>query len=173
MKLAQRLLGDRRGAAVIELALAAPVLAIMISGVADISIAYGRELELEQGVQRSIERVMQTTGEDTVEATIVDEAVCQVNGRISNTSCYTSPLAASDVTVKYRMECTDVGGTMTPYETNDSTTFSGWNCTGTDKEARYIGVTATEEYTPIFPIHFLTGSDGKYHLSATAGMRTT
>jgi Flp pilus assembly protein TadG len=172
MRLLRHLLGDVRGAAIIELALAAPILAIMISGVADISIAFGRELELEQGVQRAIERVMQTTGEDTVEATIAAEALCQVNGR-NGSDCYTSPLEADDITVKYRMECTDSAGTMTPYETDSSTTFAGWNCGGGESEARYIGVTATETYTPIFPIHFLTASDGKYHLSATAGMRTT
>ena len=56
-----KLAREDRGAAVIELALIAPVLALLIIGVTDISIAYGRKLELEQAVQRSIEKVMQTT----------------------------------------------------------------------------------------------------------------
>ena len=48
-----KLAREDRGAAVIELALIAPVLALLIIGVTDISIAYGRKLELEQAVQRS------------------------------------------------------------------------------------------------------------------------
>jgi len=58
MKALRRLAREERGAAVIELALVAPILAIMIAGITDISIAYGRRLELEQAVQRSIEKVM-------------------------------------------------------------------------------------------------------------------
>jgi hypothetical protein len=43
------------------------------------------------------------------------------------------------------------------------------------RQARYIQVAITDKYTPLFPIHFseFTSSDGTYHLSATAGMRTS
>ena len=48
---------DQRGAAVIELALVAPILAVMIIGVVDMSNGYSRKLALEQGSQRAIEKV--------------------------------------------------------------------------------------------------------------------
>ena len=57
-----RLLRDERGAAVIELALVAPVLALMVIGIVDISNAYSRKLALEQGAQRAIEKIMQHHG---------------------------------------------------------------------------------------------------------------
>ena len=85
---------DSAGTAVIELALIAPVLALMIVGIADVSIAYGRRLELEQAVQRSIEKVMQTTGDTTVAGTIKKETVCQINGTNDDNSCATGRLTA-------------------------------------------------------------------------------
>ena len=94
MKMARkiRLVADEAGAAVIELALVAPVLALMTIGVVDISNAYGRKLALEQGAQRAIEKVMQTTGSTTVETTLKTEAVCQVNGMNEDGTCKTSPI---------------------------------------------------------------------------------
>src|SRR5438876_373458 len=62
-----RLASDRRGAAVIELALVAPVMALMVIGIVDISNAFSHKLALEQGVQRAIERIEQTTADTTVE----------------------------------------------------------------------------------------------------------
>src|SRR4051812_30004198 len=56
---ADYLLSDDCGAALIELAIVAPVLAFTAIGVVDMSNAYGREMSLKQGSQRAIERVMQ------------------------------------------------------------------------------------------------------------------
>jgi Flp pilus assembly protein TadG len=62
-----RLLADARGAAVIEMALIAPVLALGVIGIVDVSNAYSRKLALEQGAQRAIEKIMNTTETSTVE----------------------------------------------------------------------------------------------------------
>ena len=70
----KRLRSDERGAAVIELALIAPVLATMTVGVLDLSTAFSRKLALEQAAQRGVEKVMQTTGELKVEDTMANEA---------------------------------------------------------------------------------------------------
>ncbi|MCY7279474.1 MAG: pilus assembly protein, partial [Sphingomonas bacterium] len=67
---------EQRGAAIIELAIVAPVIALMTVGVVDLSNGFGNKLKLEQAAQRSIEKVMQTTGITSVETTIVNEAVC-------------------------------------------------------------------------------------------------
>lgn len=173
-RLISRLRSDERGAAIIELAIIAPIFALMTIGVVDMSNAMGRKLALEQGAQRAIERVMQTTGTTTVEATIKNEAVCQVNGVNADGTCKSTPISLANVTVTYRLECTDSGGTVTSQTSTDSDTFDDFYCaTGTVTEAKYIQVGLTDQYTPLFPIHFGTyNGDGTYHLSATAGMRT-
>lgn len=166
---------DERGTAVIELALVAPMLALTVIGIVDMSNAYSRKLALEQGAQRSIEKVMQTTGTTTVEDTIKTEAVCQVNGMNTDGTCKTSPITTSNVTVSYRLECTDSAGSTMTYTASDSAIFDSLYCnSGTVSEARYLEVALTDKYTPMFPIHFasFTSGDGTYHLSATAGMRT-
>ena len=53
--------------ATIELALYAPMLALLTIGVVDMSNAFGRKLALEQAAQRAIEKVMQTSADTTVE----------------------------------------------------------------------------------------------------------
>ena len=114
---------DDRGAAIIELALVAPVLALTVIGIVDMSNAYSRKLALEQGAQRAIEKVMQTTGTTTVEDTIKAEAVCQVNGMNNDGTCKTSPISASNVTVTYRLECIDSAGATTAQTSTDADTF--------------------------------------------------
>ncbi len=51
---------DDAGAAIVELALTASILATLIMGVTDASTAFSRKLELEQGAQRAIEKQMHT-----------------------------------------------------------------------------------------------------------------
>ena len=150
---------DKSGAAVIELALAAPILATMVIGVTDISIAYGKKLQLEQAAQRAIEKVGQTTGEDTPENTIKNEAVCQFNGTNSGGTCLTTPLSTADVTVTYSLTC---DGAVTAYSDD---------CVAGQTEIRYISARLANNYTPMFNMHFGTQSDGTYHLAATAGVR--
>ena len=151
---------EEGGAATIELALVAPFLATLCVGVADISIAYGKKLELEQGAQRAIEKVMQTTGEDSVEDAIKKEAVCQINGQNEDGTCAEGAIEADDVDVTYRLECN--GSVQTSYDLE---------CPTGQVETRYISVTVVDDYTPMFPIKFGVGADGNYNLSTTAGVR--
>ena len=168
-----RLIEDVRGAAVIEMALVAPVFALMVIGIVDMSNAYTTKLGLEQGAQRAIEKIMNTTESATVEATLANEAVCQVNGMNADGTCKTSPITASNVTVTWRLDCT-VGGATTTQSTTSSATYDGWlaSCAGT--KAGYVQVRVDDKYTPLFPVHFasFTSADGTYHISATAGTRT-
>jgi Flp pilus assembly protein TadG len=171
----RKLRADERGAAIIELAIVAPVFALMAIGIVDMSNAFSRKLALEQGAHRAIEKIMQTTEDDTVEGTLTSEAVCQVNGTNADGTCKTSPITTSNVTVTYRLECTAAGGAITAQTSTDSTAFDLFTCaSGTTKEARYIQVDVTDKYTPMFPVHFISFNtgDGTYHLSASAGMRT-
>src|SRR5205809_8031540 len=81
-----RLLANDRGAAVIEMAIVAPILALGVIGIVDMSNAYSRKLALEQGTQRAIEKIMNTTENATVESTLAEEVKCQVNGSTTTTS---------------------------------------------------------------------------------------
>jgi Flp pilus assembly protein TadG len=156
----QSLRRDKRGAVIIEFAFVAPILALLTIGVVDMSNAFGKKLMLEQSAQRSIEKIMQTTGELTVEETIANEAVCQYNGTNSNGTCKTSPITTANVTVTHRLECNGV-------LTTDP------DCASGETESRWVQVTVWDDYEPMFPVHFSGISDnGKYRVQAVAGMRT-
>ena len=168
---------DNRGAAVIEMAMVAPVLALCVIGIVDISNAFSKQLALEQGAQRAVEKIMNTTESATVESTLASEVQCQVNGSTTSggvQTCNTSGTQA--ITVNWRLDCT-VGGTTTSQTTTTSATYDTWlqACTAANgTKAGYVSVTVTDKYTPLFPIHFASfnTSDSTYHLSATAGVRT-
>ena len=153
---------EERGAAIIELAIVAPVIALMTVGVVDLSNGFGTKLRVEQAAQRSVEKVMQTTGITNVETTIANEAICQFNGTLDNGTCKTAPLTADNVAVVHSLYCNNGA---TPVATDD--------CPDGQTESKWIKVTVTTEYKPMFPLHF-TGIDanGKYRIQASAGMRT-
>ena len=177
-KFNSRLAGNERGAAVIEMALVAPIFALTVIGIVDMSNAYSRKLGAEQGAQRAIEKIMQTTETSTVANTLKTEAVCQVNGLNTDGTCKTSPITTANVTVNYRLECKNStsGAIDATYTTTDVTTHDNTDCPSpsTQREQRYLEVRVDDKYTPMFPIRFasFTSSDGTYHVSATAGMRT-
>jgi Flp pilus assembly protein TadG len=151
---------DQDGAAVIELAIVAPVLALMTIGVVDLSNGFSRKLQLEQGAQRAVEKVMQTTGVLSVEDTIANEVVCQVNGTNADGTCKTAPVTTSDVAVTHRIECDGV------VDTDES-------CADDQTKAVWLKVTVSSKYEPLFPVHFAgLDDDGTYHIQAAAGMRT-
>jgi Flp pilus assembly protein TadG len=145
---------DRRGVAVIELALYAPILALMTIGVVDMSNAFSRKLALEQAAQRSLEKAMQTTGTLTPAETIKKEVSAQAN----------IPAAEVDskVEVTYQREC----------DGEIQTEYAG-DCPGGEDKALYIIVEVNDTYEPMFPVRFVgLDEDGTYHVQAIAGMRT-
>src|SRR3954468_21286617 len=126
-----RLFSNERGAAVIEMAMVAPVLALGVIGIVDISNAYSRKLALEQGTQRAIEKIMNTTENATVEATLADEVRCQVNGStttsstsggVTTTTTTCNTKAGQTVTVTWRLDC-KVGAATTTTSTVLSATY--------------------------------------------------
>jgi hypothetical protein len=163
---------NERGAVTIELALLSPILVTLIIGIVDLSNSFSRKLALEQGAHRAIEKVMQTTGMATVQDTLKAEAICQVNGVNEDGSCGASPITAANVSVSYRLECR-TGETINSSEVRtDADEFDELTCGSNEKEARYIEITITDAYEPMFKRFFGSSPDGKYHMSATAGMRT-
>ena len=138
---------DNKGAAIVELALVAPMIATMVIGVVDLSNAFGRKLKCEQAAQRAIEKIMNTSADDTVEASLQKEAADQAG------------VALSNVTVEYRLEC------------NGSKTLAS-SCNTGETSSQWILVTVKDTYKPLFPIKFKgINGDGTYHVQAEAGMR--
>jgi len=144
---------DDRGAAIIELAIVAPVLALITVGVVDMSNGFATKLKLEQASQRAIEKIMQTTGNGTAEETIIAEAATQAD------------VPAENVTVTYRLEC---DGTVQDDPESE--------CLETQETAKWVTVTVSDKYEPLFAMKLFKfsglESDGTYHISAKAGMRT-
>lgn len=146
MRLLRNLARSERGAAVVELAVLSPVLATMVIGVTDLSNAFGRKLKCEQAAQRAIEKVMNTSADDTVEATLQKEAADQAE------------VALSNVTVTYRVEC-------------DGVKIAGDDCGQGQVMSQWIDVKVKDQYTPLFPVKF-AGIDGSvYEVEGQAGMR--
>lgn len=169
----RELLADEAGASIIELAVAAPVFALTIIGIVDMSNAYSRKLALQQGAQRAVEKIMQNSASDTVENTLTNEVLCQVNGTNPNGSCKSAPVQPGNVTIGFRLECVQSGGGISTQSASDSETFDAMTCDKGSTGARYVQVTVTDRYTPMFPVHFSgLDKDGTYHVTATAGART-
>lgn len=149
MRVFHRLRRDARGSATIELALVLPVLATFVMGAADVSMAIGRKLVVEQAAQRAVELIMQTTTDTTVEENIKEEAANAAG------------IDEANVTVAYNLECDGV-----------DTTYSA-DCGAGEIEVRYITVTVTDEYEPLFLSVFpITNANGKIDITAQTGVRT-
>lgn len=138
---------DDRGAVIVELAIVAPMIALLTVGIVDMSNGFSRKLKIEQAAQRSIEKIMNTSASDTIENTLAAEAAAQANVPLDN------------VTVAYRLEC-------------DGVVTDADECGEDQESSQWISVTVTDKYEPMFARHFggING-DGTYHLEATAGVR--
>jgi Flp pilus assembly protein TadG len=167
------LLAAKDGTAVTELAFVAPILAVMAAGVIDISTAYSRKLALEQGAQRAIEKIMQTTDDNTVEGTLVEEVMCQVNGMKADGTCNTTPITAANVTVTFKRTCRNVAGALGAQQTNTNPdALDALSCPGTHPvQNRFIDVTIVDNFQGTF-IHKFWGNSNSFQINASAGMRT-
>jgi Flp pilus assembly pilin Flp len=155
----ERLRLEQRGAATIELALTAPILGILIMGTVDTGLAFSRKLALEQGAQRAVEKVMQTTELANVQDTIAEEVAVQAN------------VDADQVTVTFPKYCDN---RLLPDTGRDDDGFALGDCEPAEKPAHYIQVTVIDDYDPMFSALSLGTKlpNGKYRVVAKAGMRT-
>ncbi|GLR48390.1 TadE/TadG family type IV pilus assembly protein [Sphingomonas astaxanthinifaciens] len=156
IRLFQRLRSDERGAAVIELALAAPILATLVIGIVDISNAYSRKLSLEQAAQRAMEKIMQTTDDDTVDTTVTKDIEDAAG------------IPAASITMTTKLFCTSRSTGVVTQKSNFTDDCNG----ATEWESRYIEITAVDEFQPMFPIKFGANANGKYPIRVKVGMRT-
>jgi Flp pilus assembly protein TadG len=144
---------DERGAAIIELALAAPFLAALLIGIIDLSRAYSMKYKLEQSAQRAIEQVQQTHTVLTDYSTFATEAT---------TAATAAGYPGSTATVDYWLECNGV-------RASDPTV----PCSSGQTYARYVTVSVSNTYTPFFSSRAWPGANaqGNIPVSGYAGIR--
>jgi Flp pilus assembly protein TadG len=147
------MLRDERGAALVELALAAPFFAALTIGIIDVSRAYSMKYKLEQSAQRAIEKVEQQHSVLPDYSAYATEAA---------TAASDAGYAGSTATVDYWLECngTRQANTTTPCNTGDT-------------YARYVTITVSNTYTPFFSSRAWPGANaqGNIPVSGYAGIR--
>jgi Flp pilus assembly protein TadG len=143
-----RFIRDDRAAAIIELALVAPILATMVLGATEISAGYSARLQLEQSAQRIVEEWQGKNFDTTKIDTYKSEAATAAG------------VQTSAVTIDYWVECSG-----TRQATFDST------CTSLAVTARFATIDIQKNYTPMFSRRFLGNSTGSYTLHGKAGVR--
>jgi Flp pilus assembly protein TadG len=145
---------DTRGTSVVELGLLAPVIAMFLVGMVDISRAVSERLRLEQAAQRAVERLMQGQESSTTFANLAGEAASAAG------------VATTNVTVTPWRECN--GATV-----GSGTTYASSTCTSGQTETAYLKVEVTDAFTPTFGTRFFPGANanGTVTIKGDAGMR--
>lgn len=146
-RICRRLARDDRGVSIIEVALFAPVLGVLLMGVTDLSMGYARKLALEQAAFRALEKV-QVGYTATSYATIRAEAAAAAG------------VPESQVTVENWLECNRVR----------QVSFTGVCPTG-QETSRYIGVEIEGTYSPRFSSGFMPTAGGTVPITAAASVR--
>jgi Flp pilus assembly protein TadG len=144
------LLADQRGNSLVEMAFVAPLLAALMVGTVDISRAYSARVKLEQAAQRAIEKVQVSNYVETDNPTIESDAETAAGN-------------GSTATVTDWLQC---GTSASKLAYTDA-------CASGVAIARYVQVSITNTYTPMFGTRFFPGAnpDGSVPLTAVAGVR--
>ena len=151
---------DQRGAALIELALAAPVMAGLLIGMSDLARAYSLKLLLEQAAQRTIEQVEQQKSVaqtyDTALSTEAASAMTDAGYSTGNT-----------ITPESWLECSSNGSTWTK-----QSSFTG-ACGATEMTARYVRIKIARSFVPMFASRVWPNADssGNITISGYAEVR--
>lgn len=154
MRRSVSLFRDEAGSSIVEMALAAPVLAMLLIGMVDLSRGYSAKLQLEQVAQRAVE-IVQNTDFDPSKSDQITALKADAAGAAG--------VATSAVTVNTWLECNN-DGTKLAYTA--SCTNSG------DPYARYVEVQIQKKYTPMFSTRFAGAeADGNYTLIGRSGVR--
>ena len=144
---------SEEGTSIIEMGFAAPILALMLIGMVDMSRGYSAKLQLEQIAQRTVEKVQNGSYAETTDYkdALRDEAAAAAG------------VASNKVTVTSWLECNN-NGTRLAF---------GSACTDENHPfARYVEIGIEKTYTPLFRTRFAGArADGTYNLKGTAGVR--
>lgn len=146
---------DQRGAALIELALAAPIMAALLIGMSDLANAYSLKLLCEQAAQRTVEEVEQ---QKTVSTSSYNTALTtEATNAMSDAGYATGNTYTPDSWV----ECSSDGTTWT------RTTDFNTDCTTGQTEARYASIKIQRSYTPMFSSRIWPNADANGNITVT------
>jgi Flp pilus assembly protein TadG len=153
---------DERGASLIELALAAPFMAGIVIGMADLSRAYSMKLMLEQSSQRAVEMVENQRSVATAYSTaLTTEATNAMTAAGYSTGNTYTPDAW--------LECSSDSGASWTRQSD----FNGSCPNDTDLTARYVSMRVSRNFVPLFKSRVWPGAnaDGTITLSGFAEVR--
>ena len=145
---------NERGASIVELALTAPIMAAMVIGMADLARGYSMKLQIEQAAQRTIEKIEQqksvASSYNTTLSTEAGDAMTDAGYSTGNT-----------ITPDSGLEC----GSDTTHQD-----FTGSCATATDTVSRYVSITISRNFSPMFASRHWPGanSDGTIPVSGYA-----
>lgn len=120
---------DSRGAAVIETAIIAPILALLGLGAFQVSQAVARQHELQTGADDAAAMALAGWKDETAQVTAL-KSVLKTTLNLSDTQ----------VTITHKYRC----GTTAAYVTAKS------NCAATDLVTTYLQIVLTDTYTPVW-----------------------
>lgn len=141
---------EDRGTVTIELALIAPILATLLVGLVDISLAFSNKLRLEQIANRAVERVQQV-GFDTATTTKI----------ILEAEAIIAAGAGSTANLTFWRECEGVR----------QTSYTG-NCSSGQATARYVQMEVVKTHTPIITAKFSgSNTNGTITVRGVSGLR--
>lgn len=146
----RRLPRDQDGTSVIELGLLAPILAVTLMGVTDVSMAYARKIAVEQGAFRALEKVVVGSVQSDYQFLKAEAATA-------------ASVPATSVTVTNWLECDQVVQPLWDGE-----------CATTQLTARYVQVAISTTYTPMFmegPLAATGNANGQIPIVTSAAVR--
>ena len=145
----RRLRGDRQGASVIEFALFAPILGMMLMGVTDLAMGYATKLRVEAAIYRTLEKVA-VGSSSSIDATALRTEAATAAG-----------INVSQVSFDNWLECNRVR----------NASFDG-ACAAGEDTARYVKLTINTTFTPRFRYGpLLRGSTGTVPIEANTSLR--
>lgn len=146
MTRAPAILRDESGASLIEMGLAAPLLAAFLVGMVDVAGAFSAKLNVEQAAQRTIEMVQRSGFVKAQKATLKAEAENAAG-------------TGSTATVEAWLECNGVRAT----DYDDPCSVK--------PAVRQVSVTISKNYKPYFKLPWGGNANGTYTVRGHAGIR--
>lgn len=149
-----KLLRDQRGTSLVELAFAAPILAMLVMGIGDLARGFSEKYVLQQVANRTIEMAHLGSTEDDYEYLKVEAAAALTDAGVTGAT----------VTLKSWRECNGNKDNQLPWQ---------GSCPNGEQTARYITLTIGSTFRPSFGSLTYAGAnaDGTVPISASVSLR--
>jgi Flp pilus assembly protein TadG len=156
-----RIRDEQRGAAIVELALTAPFLAALVIGMTDLARGYSTKLQVEQAAQRTVEKIEQ-------QKSVASSYNTGLTTEATNAMTDAGYSTGNTITPDSWLECSSNGTSWTR-----QSDFNGSCPNATDITARYVSVSISRSFTPMFTSRHWPGANanGTFTVSGFAEVR--